>query len=246
MTREGLDAARAESRSVDDRALMLQRCRLFAGWSHMQLAEAAAIARVQNYDRGAEIFAQNPEQRDMFVVASGRVEISRGTEQGRKFVLSLAGPNEILAVVRLLTDVPLHYVYRAYEDCVLLHLPCDRLAAILDADPILWRDVALLMCLRQGDSLRLLNDQKLGSLEQRMAATLIDLARIHGIAGDAGTDLGLRLPQEQLGAMLGVTRQSVNQQLRAFERGGLIESDYNRITIRDPLALEAIASQQRC
>ena len=115
------------------------------------------------------------------------------------------------------------------------------LAAILDAEPILWRDVALLRCARHGDSLRLLGDHNLGSLDQRMAATLVDLARIHGIAGGQGIELGLRLPQEQLGAMLGVTRQSVNKLLRGFEAAGLIAIDYNRITIRDPAALDAIA-----
>ena len=41
--------------------------------------------------------------------------------------------------------------------------------------------------------------------------------------------------------MLGVTRQSVNKLLRGFEEAGLIAIDYNRITIRDPAALDAIA-----
>ena len=131
-----------------------------------------------------------------------------------------------------------------HMDTTLVHLPVAGLRAILDADPILWRDIALLMCARQGDSLRLLNDQQLGSLDQRMAWTLADLARIHGIAGEQGTDVGLRLPQEQLGAMLGVTRQSVNKLLRGFEEAGLIAIDYNRITIRDPAALDRLAAQR--
>jgi len=76
-----------------------------------------------------------------------------------------------------------------------------------------------------------------------MAATLADLARLHGVAGAAGTELGLRLPQEQLGAMLGVTRQSVNKLLRGFEEAGVIAVDYNRITIRDPAALDGIAAR---
>src|SRR3546814_8820111 len=83
------------------------------------------------------------------------------------------------------------------------------------------------------DLLRLLHDQTLGSLEQRMATTLAHLARIHGIEVEGGIEVGLRLPQEQLGAMLGVTRQSVNRVLRDMARAGVIDIDYNRITIRD-------------
>src|SRR3546814_14317403 len=87
--------------------------------------------------------------------------------------------------------------------------------------------------------------QTLGTLEQRMAATLAHLGRIHGIAADGGTELGLRLPQEQLGAMLGVTRQSVNRVLRDMERAGVIAIDYTRITIRDAAALDGRSEARR-
>ena len=234
-------ATKAHPWSQGEREAALRRCPLFARWSDARIADLAAIARAEYYPRGTEIFAHDPERREAFVIASGEVEVSRGSAEGKKFVLGINGAPQILAIVRLLADPPIRYDYRAYEDSVLLHLPADGLAAILDAEPILWRDVALLMCTRHGDSLRLLGDHNLGSLDQRMAATLVDLARIHGIAGGQGIELGLRLPQEQLGAMLGVTRQSVNKLLRGFEAAGLIAIDYNRITIRDPAALDAIA-----
>lgn len=227
-----------------DRIAALRLCPLFAPWPEPRLADLAAIARVETYRRGAEIFAREPERREAFVIAAGRVEVSRGSPAGKKFVLSVQGPSEILAIVRLLAAPPILYVYTAYEDAVLLHLPCDALTSLLDSHPILWRDVAMLMCARHGDSLRQLNDQKLGSLDQRMAAILADLARIHGLEGAAGIELGLRLPQEQLAAMLGVTRQSVNKLLRGFEEAGVIAIDYNHITICDPHALDAIASQR--
>ena len=236
-------AAKPYSWSQAERIAVLRRCPLFAPWPEARLAELAAIARAEYYPRGTEIYAHDPEKREAFVIASGEVEISRGSAAGKKFVLGINGPPEILAIVRLLAAPPIHYDYRAYADSVLLHLPVDALAAILDAEPILWRDLALLMCARHGDSLRLLDAQNLGSLDQRMAATLADLARIHGLAGANGIELGLRLPQEQLGAMLGVTRQSVNKLLRGFEAAGLIVVDYNRITICDPAALDAIAAR---
>ncbi|KTE27889.1 MULTISPECIES: Crp/Fnr family transcriptional regulator [unclassified Sphingopyxis] len=234
-------ATKAHPWSQDEREAALRRCPLFACWPEVRIAELAAIARAEFYPRGTEIFAHDPERREAFVIASGEVEVSRGSAEGKKFVLGINGAPQILAIVRLLTDPPIRYDYRAYEESVLLHLPADGLAAILDAEPMLWRDVALLMCARHGDSLRLLGDHNLGSLDQRMAATLVDLARIHGTAGGPGIELGLRLPQEQLGAMLGVTRQSVNKLLRGFEAAGLIAIYYNRITIRDPAALDAIA-----
>ncbi len=236
-------ATKPHAWSQEERIAALRRCALFASWPAARLADLAGIARPEFYPRGTEIYAHDPEKREAFVIASGEVEVSRGSAAGKKFVLGINGPPEILAIVRLLAAPPIHYDYRAYADSVLLHLPIDALAAILDSESILWRDVAMLMCARHGDSLRLLDAQNLGSLDQRMAATLADLARIHGIAGASGIELGLRLPQEQLGAMLGVTRQSVNKLLRAFEAAGLIAVDYNHITICDPAALDKVAAR---
>lgn len=230
--------------SPTERLEVLRRCPLFAAWPEARLAEVAAMARAIFHPRGAEIFASDPGRRELFVIAIGGIEVSRGSAEGKKFVHSVNGPPEVLAMVRLLARPPIHYVYRAYTDSVLLHLSAERLIAILDADPILWRDVALLMCARQSDSLRLLSGRQLGSLEQQMAATLAELARIHGVAGGRGIELGLRLPQEQLGAMLGITRQSVNKLLRGFEAEGLIAVDYNRITIVDPARLDDMALQR--
>lgn len=230
--------------NIENRLEALSTCAPFSDWPAAVLAELAAIARVEHHARGAEIFASDPERREAFVIAAGEVEISRVSRAGRKYVLSVSGTRNLLALVRLIDRRPIHFTYRAYSDATLLHLPIDRLIAILDAEPMLWRSVALFMCARQGDSLRLLNDQQLGSLEQRMAATIVDLARIHGIESGGGTELGLRLPQEQLGAMLGITRQSVNRLLRGFEEAGLIATDYNRLTIRDHPSLDRIAASR--
>ena len=242
--RARLQADRSQGRwGKEERIEALRLCPLFCNWPEARLIELGAAARAQFYARGADIGAQRAQRREVIVVAEGGVEICSASAEGKRFVLGLAGAPDVLALVLLFSKVRLPYEFRAYSESVLLHLPCDALTAILDAEPILWRDVALLLCTRHGDSLRLLHDQTLGSLEQRMAATLAQLGRIHGIAAQGGTEVGLRLPQEQLGAMLGVTRQSVNRVLRGMERAALIAIDYNRITIRDVAALEAIARE---
>ncbi len=229
---------------LDDKIAALRLCPLFAGWNAAQLASLATLARAEHYQRGAAIFSRDPERREAFVVATGGVEISRASASGRKFVLSFSGPHDVVGLVRLLPQPPIHYDYRACMDSVLLHLPLEELMAMLDAEPALWRDVALLMCARQGESLRQINDRQLGSLEQRMAAVLLDLAQAHGVGNEQGVDLGLRLSQEQLAAMLGVARQSANRLLRRFEQQGLIAIEYSRITIRDHAGLASRAGDQ--
>ena len=109
---------------------------------------------------------------------------------------------------------------------------------MLDAPPILWRDIAEMSMKRPIDSVGILRDLALTSLGQRVASRLIDVSRLRGVHEQGG--LTLRLSQDELGAMLGVSRQSVNRELRLLEQAGLIGADYNLITIRDCAALHAL------
>ena len=234
---------RAQQWSVGDRVSALRHCGLFSQWPPVQIEKVAAIARVEHYPRGAAVFRDDPDKREVLVVASGGLEISRGSVTGKKFVLAVIGPHTILSLVRLLPGPEFYHDYVALDGCSLLHLPADELIAILNAEPLLWRDVALLMCARQGDSLRQMGNQQLGSLEQRVAGMLGELASALGIDRAKRTELKLQLSQEKLAAMLGASRQRVNLILRSFQHAGLIATGYNRITIYDARALDLIAEQ---
>ena len=234
---------RAQQWSVGDRVSALRRCSLFSQWPPVQIEKVAAIARVEHYPRGAAVFRDDPDKREVLVVASGGLEISRGSVTGKKFVLAVIGPHTILSLVRLLPGPEFYHDYVALDGCSLLHLPADELIAILNAEPLLWRDVALLMCARQGDSLRQMGNQQLGSLEQRVAGMLGELASVNRVDRAGGTELDLQLSQDKLAAMLGASRQRVNLILRNFRQAGLIATSYNRITIFDLRALDLIAEQ---
>lgn len=55
--------------------------------------------------------------------------------------------------------------------------------------------------------------------------------------------IDLHMPQEELGAMLSISRQSVNKELKAWERQGWVRVEYGRLVI-DPSSLAALVAQQ--
>ncbi|WP_255326508.1 helix-turn-helix domain-containing protein [Sphingobium sp. EM0848] len=77
---------------------------------------------------------------------------------------------------------------------------------------------------------------------ERIAARLIAAAGGHheSIPGPAPI---IRLSQELLGEMIGVTRKTINVHLSAFERDGLIEVGYGQITICDMEGLRLVANR---
>ena len=215
----------------------------FDAWPDRAVEGVADIARLERYDKRTQVLARNREAREVLIVVSGCLEVSRVNSAGVKFVLTLLGAGEVVALIRLLPELPLHYDYHAHVDTVLLHLPSDDLRAVLDAHPILWRDIAFLAMSRQSDSIVLLQQRALGGLQQGVAQTILKLLTWYGETTDEPQSVRLRLSQNDLASMLGVTRQTMNKELRELSTLGLISIDYGRLIVRDADGLQAVASQ---
>jgi len=231
--------------SAEDAALMARALRWiepFSHWPQARLEEIMKAARLERYKRRTQVLAHDRHRREVLAVVSGCLEISSMSVQGRKYVNALLGPGQVAPLVRLLHDVPLPYDYHAHEDSVIIHLPSDAMLAALDAEPILWRDVARLALQRQRLSVASLQGQMLGSVRRRVAATLLNLTEYYGMQREADLSLRLRLSQHDLAAMLGLSRQTINKELGAFVEAGVIALRYRHISVLDTEMLRQMAS----
>lgn len=230
----------------DDAALMaraLQWTEFFSHWSQERRDDLLKSARLEHYRRRTPVLAQNRHRRELLVVVSGCLEISCVSGVGRKYLDTLLGPGQVSPLARLVEDAPVGYDYHAHEDSVIIHLPRSALIDALDADPILWREVARLAVKRQQSSTMALWAHTLGSIRRRVAATLMNLAEHHGLDQADGVDLRVRLSQHDLAAMLGLSRQTVSKELRALADARVIETRYKKVTVLDQSALRRIATE---
>lgn len=69
------------------------------------------------------------------------------------------------------------------------------------------------------------------SAKQRLADTLLDLSRKHGIKDTQATTLQLQLKREELAEMVGVTQETVVRLLALLKKEGLIRLAGRKILI---------------
>jgi CRP-like cAMP-binding protein len=79
------------------------------------------------------------------------------------------------------------------------------------------------------------------ALPQRLAKKLLSLATVHGEPTPEGRRIGLALSQEQLGAMVGTSRESINKQLRAWKEAGVARHEAGFVTVLSVERLGLIA-----
>ena len=75
-------------------------------------------------------------------------------------------------------------------------------------------------------------------IPQKLAFTLIELAKKHGQSRTSGIQINLSLTQSDLATFIGATRESVNKSLRDWHAQKWIQVQSKRITILDVKALQ--------
>ena len=78
--------------------------------------------------------------------------------------------------------------------------------------------------------------------KQIFANVLTRLAERHGRRVENGVVIDLHLSQEDLAAMIGVGRQTINQLLKTLEQDGIVSVNYASLTIHNIDALERICT----
>lgn len=119
---------------------------------------------------------------------------------------------------------------------VVLHLPQREVRRLADADPLLYRDVALLACRHQRTALSYIGAMLGRSLRARLSEILLLMAEPQDDEGEGA--LAVHISQEDLAGPVGVSRQRLNRHLGALEREGMIRKTYGRIVITDAEGLE--------
>jgi len=86
-----------------------------------------------------------------------------------------------------------------------------------------------------------IEDRAFLDVSARLAKELLRLAKNHGSGNGSAARIELRLSQQELGDLIGATRESVNKQLREWTRAGILRQERDRIEILDLVALTSAA-----
>lgn len=181
----------------------------------------------------------------ILVVVSGHVVVGYiSPASGGSSAFALVGPGQVLGFVRSLDDLNgVMFDFVAHDKVTAVHMPVLLAIEILDREPMLWKSMMPMLLRQHREAMDAMLDHLAGPLQQRLAATIKRLAKLYGTKFGGTTRLQLRLTQEDLGAILQATRQSVNRELKLMAASGVISVEYNAVTVLDATALGKIARE---
>lgn len=183
--------------------------------------------------------AEGDERSGLFVVIDGLLHSYYAPLGDRVIMVGFAQPGSVIGHATRYSGGPRHVTAVCAEPSIILEVSESALDRVAAQSPEIWRAIASFAYNSMRNALRLAAEVISLKPKARIAARLLTIPKSNEEDGIAM----IKVSQEMLGEMVGVSRKTINQHLSVLERDGLIRLRYGRIELLDLFGLEAIASR---
>lgn len=217
--------------------IMLKRIPLFASLSAEGHQDLASMLKRKSLGKDEVLFRQGDEGAALYIILQGRIKISVSRRTDR-VTLAVLGPGEFLGEMALLDGLPRSADAVAWEDSHLYVLSRKDFLSFLSrhgnaAHAIL---ASLSRRLRKTDDQ--LAEMCFLNLSTRLAQKLVEMADLQSTADNDPSACRLKTSQRELGDILGVSRESINKELKYLRDQGIVSTERNFIVIHNLAALK--------
>ena len=211
---------------------VLKKVPLFASLSEANLQHLASLLRWKSLEKGDVLFRQGDEGTTLYVIMQGRIRISLSRRM-EKMTLAILGQGEFLGEMALLDGQPRSADASALEDSHLYALNRQDFLSFLVNNENAVRAILFSLSMRLRKTDDLLAEICFLSLSARLAKKVVELAEAQYPGEKNPPDCTLKISQKELGDILGVSRESINKELKILRIKGILATSRNFIHIYD-------------
>jgi CRP-like cAMP-binding protein len=213
---------------------------LFGRLEADELDRLVTYMRVARHKRRMVLFRKGDPGTNMMVVLRGRVKVCTHSEDGKELVLNLFSPGDVFGEIALLDGADRTADAVTLDDCELLVLERRDFLPFLRSHPDACLKLMAVLCQKLRQTSELLEEALFLEGPSRLAKRLVHLAEAFGSRVRDGVRIDLQLSQQQLGNMVGMSRESMNKHLRQWREEDLIRIQDGHYVITDLEALQAV------
>jgi CRP/FNR family cyclic AMP-dependent transcriptional regulator len=217
---------------------VLRKHPIFCDLDAEAFEQLGRYAKHATLKRGATIYSKGDPGNSLYVVISGTAKMSISSPDGRSAILNLIGPGEIFGEIALLDGRERTADATANTNCEVFIIDRREFIPFVRSQPALAMKFIELLCAR----LRWTSDQVeqiiLQDLPGRLASALIRLTERHKVAQGGRT---IAVTQQEISEMVGMSRESINKQLRAWASRNWVRLEHGAIVVLDVDPLQDIA-----
>lgn len=209
--------------------------------SQQERTSLLAMSKPSHFPGGKTIFAKGSPGETLLLIETGRVEVSLTSATGSRSIVAHLGPGDCVGEMAVLLGSDRTADAMATNDVTGRVLNRSQLMAFLTDHPKTTLGLIADLCRKLQATTEALADLSMADGGTRLAKVLVGLFDRWGEKDTMGYRLRPAVSQSDLGDMSGLTRETVNRQIRAWEKEGIVRRDGRDLVLVDPEALAARA-----
>lgn len=222
---------------------VLEGVPLFAGLNAAACDDVLAMAHVRRIAKGDAVFEQGAAASTFFVLIAGHIKAVQSTATGQQVVVHVIGAGEFFGCVTLMGETHYPATALAARESLALSWDVATLRRLIERHPAIATNALAGMGERMRDMRARFREISTERVERRIAHALLRLAHHSGKKFDGGVEIDFPVTRQDVAEMTGATLHTVSRTLAKWEADGILDGGRQKIVLRQPHRLVAIAEE---
>ena len=232
----------ASESSIPNKLWYLKHVRLFDGMSQTEMQEMAQITRMQEVKKRQPLYFPGDPSSNVYLLKQGRVKLANTGAGGREVTFEILEPGEIFGELEVLEDLPRETAAEALDDTLICVIRREDFNHYLALHPDVTVKLTKLIGLRLRKIQSRVEDLVFRDVPARLAHLLLELRKTAGVAEGTAIRLRVKLTHQEMGNLIGCSRETVSATFGQFRDDGLAHMEGRTITITDEMGLLRLIS----
>ncbi len=217
----------------------LENFNLFSNLKKESMNELSKIAQDSELDKNHPIYFPNEPSNSIFLLKSGRVKISRYSNDGKEMIMAFINPGEVFGEMSYLGENERTDIAVTIEPSFICAINKDDFAQFIEKNPSLNLKLTRLIGLKLKSYSERIEDLVFKDAKQRVISFIKKLADENGkIVGDQ-IFVKPFLKHQDIADLTACARQTVNDVLTDLREKGIIDFDRKKLIINDMDSLKS-------
>ena len=215
---------------------------VFKSFSHLRTelqSDLKQLFEEHRYTPGQEVFFQGDPTESVYMVAEGRVKLTRVAQEGFESVLCVRRPGEYFCPVTVIDRGPQLGTAEAMGEVVLLEADRSQFNQLCEENPELLAMVQGTCIGEIRTLMQRVESFAFRNVRERLAMTILDETHRQRQNGNPVDEI--RITQQELAGLVGASRESISRTMTRLESEGLVETGRGRIRILDRARLTRLS-----
>jgi CRP/FNR family cyclic AMP-dependent transcriptional regulator len=188
----------------------------------------------KEFPKGTVLFQEGEPGKDMFVLQSGKISISKKVRDVEK-VLAMLGPGEFFGEMAIISNKPRNATATVMEDAKLLVIDPKTFEAMIRGNAEIAVRMIKKLAERLSEADAQIENLLLSDPASRVVHQVLQVCQTRGRPMEEGIEVDF--PVRELPRLIGVGEPAIRNMLDRLERAGLIERSGDRLTVYDTARL---------